>query len=719
MAAAIRHRGPDGYGLLLDPGAGLVAARLAIFDIPGGWQPIGAPGTGGAIVYNGEVYNHPELRAELQAAGERDFRTATDTEVVLRLLERYGLEALHRLNGQFALAWWQPENRRLTLVRDRFGVRPLHYSLLDDGTLVFGSEAKALFASGEVDAAPDLDGIDDVFTLWGARAPRSVFAGVSQVEPGGIAVWERGELIEKRRWWRPEYGGEGGEEAELEELLRDSVRLRLRADVPVGTYLSGGLDSSLVTAIAQAETEGELSTFSVAFSDAGYDERAQQQQVAEAIGTRHRVIEVGGAEIAAALPDVVRHTETPLIRTAPVPLYLLARQVRSDGISVVASGEGADELFWGYDLFKEVVLRALNKRDPARAEELLAGLYGYLGGTQARRGPGWSRFLLETGADDKALGSHLTRAEATMAARGMMRDELLARPGSGASLGRLREQLPAGFARLEPPGARRLARGDHPARALSAVGPGRSRLDGPRRRGPLSVSRSPRLRALDPPARAAASSTACATRRCCASSAREAAAGRDRAARQAALPRPGGDAVLLRRGAGLGRGAALRTGARAHRDLGSGRVESLVRRCRAGRATGVREGMALVGVLSTQLWHDAFFEPRPHYPAETAAPRVRIDRSANRRPRRSCEQPVRADPGSGLTSRTTSSTCTRTSSWPTATTCSPRRVDSLGLRRAGRGGPGRYDVAVEDVEITEQNFGSVDSIVDFVARKRG
>src|SRR4051794_35620158 len=253
MARSIRHRGPDGYGIVLDRGAGLVAARLAIFDLPGGWQPLEAGPGGAVLVYNGEIYNHPELRAELERDGIA-FDTSCDTEVLLRLLERDGLGALDRLNGQFAFAWWHPAKRRLTLVRDRFGVRPLYWSTLADGTLVFGSEAKALFASGAVAPARDLAGIDEVFTLWGARPPQTVFEGVKQVPPGGVVTWEGGEIVAERRWWTPAFeSGEPRPEAELEELLRDSVRLRLRADVPVGTYLSGGLDSSLITALARTE----------------------------------------------------------------------------------------------------------------------------------------------------------------------------------------------------------------------------------------------------------------------------------------------------------------------------------------------------------------------------------------------------------------------------------------------------------------------------------
>ncbi len=446
MVGAIRHRGPDGFGIALDAGAGLVSARLAIFDLPRGWQPVEGVPRGSLLVYNGEVYNHPELRADLVSRGET-FATTCDTEVVLRLLERDGLSALDRLNGQFAFAWWQPEPRRLTLVRDRFGVRPLYYALLEDGTVVFGSEAKALFASGEISAAPDFAGIDDVFTLWGPRAPRTVFRGIRQVRPGGIVVWERGRVREERTWWRPEYGLDEEPEGDLEELLRDSVRLRLRADVPVGTYLSGGLDSSLITALAQAETDHELRTFSIAFADPRYDERVHQEEVSRAIGTRHHVVEAVPQDIAGAFPDVVRHAEMPLVRTAPVPLYLLARAVREQRITVVATGEGADEIFWGYELFKEVILRELYRRQPDRAVALLDDLYAYLGPSAARRGTAWRRFLLETGAADEQLGSHSTRAVATGVVKAFYRPDVAAEVGMGSSLDRLRAELPPAFER--------------------------------------------------------------------------------------------------------------------------------------------------------------------------------------------------------------------------------------------------------------------------------
>jgi asparagine synthase (glutamine-hydrolysing) len=624
MVAAIRHRGPDGYGLLLDGGAALASARLAIFDIPGGWQPIEVAQGGRAIVYNGEVYNHLELRAELEAAGER-FATTTDTEVVLRLIERDGLAALDRFNGQFVFALWDRDARRLTLVRDRFGVRPLHYALLDDGSLVFASEAKGLFASGEVAAEPDLEGIDDVFTLWGPRAPRTAFRGVSQLEPGGILVWERGRIVEQRLWWTPEFGSADGG-GDLEELLRDSVRLRLRADVPVGAYLSGGLDSSLITALAQQETDHQLRTFSVAFRDPQYDESRHQLEVAEAIGTKHHVLEIGTAEIAGAFPDVVQHAEAPLIRTAPVPLYLLARDVRANGITVVATGEGADELFWGYDLYKEVALRELYKTEPERAEELLGQLYSHLGPAATRGGPAFRRFLLETGADDEELGSHMTRAEATGAVKALYRPEVAEELGVDASLGRLRRELPArfdGWSRLERAGWLELhtllepyllaAQGDRVAMAHGVEGrfpfldhrvfayaaglPAEAKLNGMRDKAVLRQTAERLLPAgiverAKQPYRAPEVTPFFSD---------DAPAWVDEALSSAEL------------------------GATGLWD--PARVEGLVKRCRAGRATGMREGMALIGVLSSQLWHRRFIgRPASSYPTETSEPMVRIDR---------------------------------------------------------------------------------------------
>ena len=629
MAAALRHRGPDGWGMARAAGAGLVSTRLAIFDVPGGWQPMRGP-RGTLLVYNGEVYNHPELRAELGGA----FATTSDTEVVHRLLERDGLDALARLNGQFAFAWWEPHARRLTLVRDRFGVRPLHWAGLPGGGIAFASEAKALFASGEASAAPDLAGIDEVFTTWGARAPRTAFAGVAQLPPGGLLVWEDGAIAAQRTWWAPGYDPADGAPTpdDLSALLADAVRLRLRADVPVGTYLSGGLDSSLIAALAQRASDHELRTFSVAFHDARYDERAFQQQVAQALGTRHHVVEVGPREIADGFRAVVAHAETPLIRTAPIPLYLRAQATRAHGHTVVATGEGADELFWGYDLFKETALRELHARDPARAETLLDALYPYLDVPAERRGPAWKRFFFEAGASDDPLFSHQPRIAATGIVRAFYRPEVqrvLDGMNGEDPLARLRAELPPAFARwsaLERAAYLELTTLLAP-NLLSSQGDRVAMAHGVEGRFPFldhrvfmhSVALPPE-RKLGPRLREKAELRALA----------------QRLLPRAVVERPKqpyrAPAVVPFFGDHAPGWVAERLEARALEQVGifdPQRVEGLLRRCRAGKATGFREGMALVGILSTQVWHERFCARAgaagPDWPAERSEPRVRLD----------------------------------------------------------------------------------------------
>ena len=625
MARSIRHRGPDGFGILIDPGAGLVSTRLSIVDLEHGWQPLLSDADGSALVYNGEVYNHVELREWMSSLGVA-FKTRSDTEVVLALLQREGLAGLQRLNGQFAFAWWQPRQRRLTLVRDRFGVRPLSYSCRDDGSIVFGSEAKALFASGEVRATADLAGLDQVFTLWAPQAPRTAFAGVHQLEPGGVLVWERGEIIEQRRWWRAGPNQPDAGEGDLEQILRDSIRLRLRADVPVGAYLSGGLDSSLISALAQVQKQGELRTFSVAFDDPSYDERAEQELVARAIGTSHHVVDVGAAEIAAAFPEVVRHAETPLVRTAPVPLYLLAREVHAHDLKVVVTGEGADELFWGYDLFKEVAIRRLHATDPDRALSLLADLYPHLGSTGARRGPGWERFLLETGAGDDPLASHLTRVAATGAVRGFYKDELAAELSAEAALEPIRESLPGGFAdwdELERAAWLEVTTLLEPY-LLAAQGDRVAMAHGVEGRYPFLDQRVyARSVELADAEKLTETSDKIALRRLAEELLPAEIAGRRKQPYRAPEVTP-----FFSTGSPDWVEEALSPAALGGNGIwDSRRVEGLLRRCRSGRATGVREGMALIGILSTQLWHEAFVGGGADYPAETADPEVRIDRT--------------------------------------------------------------------------------------------
>jgi asparagine synthase (glutamine-hydrolysing) len=360
---------------------------------------------------------------------------------------------LERLNGQFAFAIYDRRDESVFLARDRFGVRPLFYSE-QHGDLVFGSEIKALFASGEVAPVPDLCGLDEVFTFWAARPPRTVFDGVRSLEPGCFAVWQDGQL-RVQRYYTFEYP-EAGEEspaalAQLDELLQSAVALRLRADVPVGGYLSGGLDSSIACALAAAHSPHQLRTFSVTFDDPRLDEREFQRLVAREVKSHHAVQAIGASEVAAVFPDVVRHTETPLVRTAPAPLLLLARLTRQQGIKVVLTGEGSDELFLGYDLFKETVVRLFCLRQPEsrRRPRLFDRLYPYLGGGN-RGGELWRRFFLEAGAVDDPLFSHLPRFGLTAHIKQFYSSDLRDALAGADPLEELRASLPAAFPRWSP-----------------------------------------------------------------------------------------------------------------------------------------------------------------------------------------------------------------------------------------------------------------------------
>ncbi|HKC39036.1 MAG TPA: asparagine synthase (glutamine-hydrolyzing), partial [Gemmatimonadales bacterium] len=452
MAGALRHRGPDGYGFYASPRVGLAHVRLSIIDLARGAQPLGNEDGQIWIVYNGEVYNYRELRPVLEAHGHV-FSTDSDTEVLVHAYEQWGPAMLGRLNGQFAFAIYDRRDESVFLARDRFGVRPLFYAQQPGragtgGALYFASEAKALFATGEVDAAPDYAGIDEVFTLWAARPPRTPFRGVSSLEPGSWAVWKDG-VLRVRRYYDLEYP-EAGEEspdavAQLDDLMRTGVDLRMRADVPVGGYLSGGLDSSITCALATASSPYQVRTFSVTFDDPRFDESGYQRAVAAHIHSQHAVQSIGGTAVAEVFPDVVWHAETPLVRSAPAPMYLLSRLTRDAGIKVVLTGEGADELFLGYDLFKETVVREFCLRQPksTRRLRLFDRLYPYLGGG----GEFWSRFFLQAGFPDDPLFSHLPRIRLTSRIKDFyapaMRDAL----GGWSAEAALRDSLPPEFKR--------------------------------------------------------------------------------------------------------------------------------------------------------------------------------------------------------------------------------------------------------------------------------
>lgn len=452
MAAAIRHRGPDGYGFAIMGNVGFAHVRLSIVDLAGGAQPMTSEQGRVTVTFNGEIYNHVELRRELAARGHQ-FTTSSDTEVLVHGWEEWGTEMLNRLNGQFAFALHDRVTDEVILVRDRFGVRPLFYAERA-GELLFASEAKALFASGEIAAEPDPDGLDEVFTFWAARAPRTPFRGVRQLPPGHVARWHRGDLS-LAPWYRLAYGETRVEAADaiaqLDELMRSSIAFRMRADVPVGGYLSGGLDSAITCALGAAASPLQLRTFSVSFDDPQVDESTWQRTVAEAIDSAHHVAHIGAREIAGAFPAVVRHCETPLVRTAPAPMYLLAALSRQHGVKVVLTGEGADELFLGYDLFKEVSVRLFALRQPASTSRarLLDRIYPYLL-AEGRGGEFWRRFFLDAGSPDDPLFSHLPRFALTSRVKDFYGERLREGAERRDPLAALRAELPAEYAGWSP-----------------------------------------------------------------------------------------------------------------------------------------------------------------------------------------------------------------------------------------------------------------------------
>lgn len=419
MVDALHHRGPDGQGVRLDGPVGLGHARLSIIDLEGGAQPLCNEDGRIWVSFNGEIFNYLELRAELVAQGHR-FRTTSDTEVLVHLYEQHGDAFVERLNGQFALALWDGRRQRLLLARDRVGIRPLF--LAQDGPrLAFASEVKALFVLPGIPRRLSAEGLAATFSYWAPLGSDTVFDGVRQLPPGHLLSIDATGRHERRYWdWpfgaAPAARRDEDLAEELRALLLDAVRLQLRADVPVGAYLSGGLDSSIITTLIARHTDAALRSFSLTFEDAEFDESAHQQALVSRLKTAHSSIRATRASIAAAFPRMVRHAEAPVVRTAPAPMMLLADSVRAAGYKVVLTGEGADEAFGGYDLFKEAALRRFVARAPhSRCRPALLGrLYPYLTHSPAAaRGLSQSYFGAGLARADEPGFAHALRLAAT------------------------------------------------------------------------------------------------------------------------------------------------------------------------------------------------------------------------------------------------------------------------------------------------------------------
>jgi asparagine synthase (glutamine-hydrolysing) len=618
MIGTLRHRGPDGFGYYLDGPVGLAHARLSIIDLSTGDQPIANEDQTIWTVFNGEIFNYLELREELEKAGHK-FRTHSDTETIVHAYEEWGDDFAHRLNGQFAIALWDTRRRRLVLLRDRVGIRPLfvHH---DGKRLLFGSEIKSVLAASQQPRRLDTQGLAQVFTFWSTVGERTAFEGVKSVPPGCMLSIENGRetLSQYWRWSFPARGehskqsfGEAAEE--LRALLADAVRLQLRADVPVGAYLSGGLDSSIIVSMIRQNSDVPLRTFSVCFEDAEFDESEYQQEMVRHLGTEHTSVRCSQGEIGAAFQRLVEHAETPIVRTGPVPLMILSDLVRRSGFKVVLTGEGADEVFGGYDLFKEAQIRRFWARDPDSKwrPQLLTRLYPYLKHSPVASGAMAQSFFGGGFQDvDSPFYAHVQRWKTTSRLHAFLSPELKAQLKGYDAEKEFAGMLPAemsswaGMSRDQYVEANTLlygyllsSQGDRVAMANSVEGrvpfldhrviefanrlPPNYKLRGLREKAVLRES----VKDLLP----------------------------ERIVNRVKQPYRAPDSASFFNG---GAGAQLANELlsperiRAAGYFDAQVVQRLVEKCRSGRAIGFADNMAFVGILSTMVVHDLFIGQR-------------------------------------------------------------------------------------------------------------
>lgn len=385
MLSMIKHRGPDESGVYLDRNVGIGNVRLSIIDLSSGQQPLCDETKKYWIVYNGEIFNYPELRIELERKGIR-FKTNSDTEVVVQMYAVYGADCLNHFNGQFAFCIWDKNKQELFLARDRVGIRPLFY-WTKNGSFAFCSEIKGLFSLDLIDRVLNPESLSEIFTFWTTISPNTPFKDIVELQPGHyMQVNSNGIRIQK--YWdlsfttikRNHTSNLADSMDELNYLLQDSVKIRLKADVQVGAYLSGGLDSSVTTSYINDIDSGVLNTFSIGFNDKNFDETAYQMEAAKYFKTNHIAFKCTSGEIAEHFEKTIWHTEFPVLRTSPTPMYLLSKKVRESGIKVVLTGEGADEFFAGYNIFKEAKIRRFWANEPNSKvrPKLLTKLYPYL-----------------------------------------------------------------------------------------------------------------------------------------------------------------------------------------------------------------------------------------------------------------------------------------------------------------------------------------------------
>jgi asparagine synthase (glutamine-hydrolysing) len=382
MRDVIRHRGPDDEGIYIDENVGLGHRRLSIVDVAAGHQPMTNEDGSLYIIYNGEVYNHADYREDLEARGHV-YRTHCDTETILHLYEDFGDACVEHLRGMFAFAIWDRNKRDLFVARDRLGVKPLYYVHTDDGSLYFASEIKALLEARAVKPELDFAVFSDYLANHATSGEETLFAGVKRLMPGHTLTWHDGQIKIKKYWdvsfSKVAANGHSDKDyiAEWSELFRKSVELRLMADVPLGMFLSGGIDSSAIAAVMSTLVDDPIKTFSVAFKEREANELEYARLVARAYHTDHHEVVVSPEEFFAALPDLIWHEDEPLAHPSSVALFFVSR-LAAQHVKVVLTGEGSDELMAGYARYRKTILNlAVGERYhrlvPAGVRDLIRG----------------------------------------------------------------------------------------------------------------------------------------------------------------------------------------------------------------------------------------------------------------------------------------------------------------------------------------------------------
>jgi len=366
MAKVMVHRGPDDEGYYFDNSVALGMRRLSIIDLVTGHQPLSNEDGTVWTVYNGEIYNFPELKQRLQAKGHA-FLTQTDTEVIVHLYEEEGEDFVKRLNGMFAIALWDKKKKKLILVRDRLGVKPLHYLRFND-QLLFASEIKCLLQSG-CPREIDLEALSQYFTFEYIPAPRTIFRGIQKILPGQMLVIENGRMTVRPYWdvqFEPKSLKPGDENVlaeEIEQRLKESVRMRLISDVPLGVFLSGGIDSSSITALMSEVSTSAIKTFSIGFKEKSFDELGYARTVASRLGTEHQEFVVESDLVKELVPVLMKYIDEPLADASIIPTYIISRLARRF-VTVALAGDGGDELFGGYDTYKAYKVARLYRKVP-------------------------------------------------------------------------------------------------------------------------------------------------------------------------------------------------------------------------------------------------------------------------------------------------------------------------------------------------------------------